>query len=172
VDKAGYYQEEGGVQATPAQIVSQLWYGFDKDTLYLRLDARRPWAEVGAETRVGFYLTRPGGGTENPFSRIGADQTLLGFGANALAEVVIKDGAATSVFYLAGEGNTYEATPAQLPVGVAGSPIELAVPYEVLGKPDAGDTLRIRTVVSEDEQRDIQVVRPVARGPWSCPTWA
>ncbi len=157
-DLAGYYQEEGGVQATPSQVVSQLWYGFDKGTLYLRLDGRRAWADVGAETRVGFYLTRPGGDKENPFSRIGGEETLLGFGANALAEVVIKDGSAAAALYLAGDGNTYEMTTAALPVGVAGSTIELAIPYADLGKPDAGDTFRVRTVVSEGEQRDIQVV--------------
>ena len=157
-DLAGYYQEEGGVQAAPSQIVSRLWYGFDKDTLYLRLDSRRAWAEVGPETHVGFYLTQPGGDTENPFSRIGGEETLLGFGANALAEVVIRDGAATASLYLAGANNTYEASAAQLPVAVAGSTIELAIPYADLGKPDAGDTLRVRTVISEGEQRDIQVV--------------
>jgi len=157
-DKAGTYQEEGGVQATPSQIVSQFWYGFDKDTLFLRLDGRRGWAEVGADTRVGFYLTRPGGGKENPFSRIGGEQTLLGFGANALAEVVMQGGTATATLYLAADGNSYEATAAELPVAVAGSTIEIAIPYADLGKPDAGDTLSIRTVISEAEQRDIQVV--------------
>ena len=168
-DLAGYYQEEGGVQATPAQIVSQLWYGFDKDTLYLRLDGRRAWAEVGPETHIGFYLTRPGGDTENPFSRIGGEETLLGFGANALAEVVIQDGAATAGLYLAGPGNTYEATAAKLPVAAAGSTIELAIPYAGLGKPDAGDTLRVRTVVSEGEQRDIQVVPAGGPGAMTVP---
>ena len=60
---AGYYLEAGGVQATPKQVAGQLWYGFDKENVYLRLDARRPWVEVGAETRIGFYLTWPGGGS-------------------------------------------------------------------------------------------------------------
>jgi alpha-amylase/alpha-mannosidase (GH57 family) len=157
-DGAGYYVEQGGVQATPSQIASQLWYGFDKDNLYLRLDARRAWADVGTETRIGFYLTKPGGGPEQPFSRIGADQTLLGFGANALAEVTVKGQEATATFYLVGDDGTYQATEAKLPVGVVGSTLELAVPYVELGRPDAGDTLKLRAVISEDEQRDIQVV--------------
>jgi alpha-amylase/alpha-mannosidase (GH57 family) len=55
-DAAGYYTVEGGVQATPEQIISQLWYGYDRQNLYLRLDARRPWADIGADTRVGIYL--------------------------------------------------------------------------------------------------------------------
>jgi alpha-amylase/alpha-mannosidase (GH57 family) len=158
-DGAGYYVEEGGVQATPDQIASQLWYGFDQSTLYLRLDARRPWADVGAETRVGFYLTRPGGGTESPFSRIGGETTLLGFGGQSLAEVTIQGGsAAAASLYLASDGNTYEESVPDLPVGAGGSTLELAIPYADFGKPDAGDVFKVRVVISEDEQRDIQVV--------------
>ncbi|MEJ2209724.1 MAG: glucodextranase DOMON-like domain-containing protein [Anaerolineae bacterium] len=156
---AGYYQVEGGVQATPDQIASQLWYGFDKENLYLRLDARRPWADVGAETRVGFYLTRPGGGPETPFSRNGGEDTLLGFNANALVEVTISGDTATASLYLVDEGGAYAATDAQLPVGVSGSTIEIAVPYDSpFGKPDAGDNLKFRAIISEAEQRDIQAV--------------
>jgi alpha-amylase/alpha-mannosidase (GH57 family) len=157
-DKAGYYLEAGGVQATPSQIASQVWYGFDKDNLYLRLDSRRPWADVGAETRIGFYLTQKGGGPDSPFSRIGADQTLLGFNANALAEVTVKGKEAMATFYLVGDDGKYKDAGSKLPVGVSGSTLELAVPYAILGKPDAGDTLKLRTVISEGEQRDIQVV--------------
>ncbi len=156
---AGYYLEEGGVQATPDQVVSRLWYGFDKETLYLRLDARRPWADLGAQTRVGFYLTRPGGGAENPFSRIGGEGTLLGFSANGLLEVTIEQpGTATATFYTVDSNGLYAKAAIDLPVGVAGSTLEAALPYSAFGKPDAGDTFKLRAVVSEDEQRDIQVV--------------
>ncbi len=155
---AGYYVEEGGVQATPSQIVSQLWYGFDKDNLYLRLDARRPWADVSDETRVGFYLTRPGGGPENPFSRIGGEDTLLGFSAQALVEAVIEGESATATLYLVDDSGTYAQAATGLPVGVSGSTLEVALPYAEFGKPDAGDIFKLRVVVSEDEQRDIQIV--------------
>ena len=161
---AGYYVEEGGAQATPSQIVSQLWYGFDKENLYLRLDARRPWAGVGPETRVGFYLTRPGGGPETPFSRIGGEDTLLGFSAQALAEVGIAGDASTATLYLVGDDGAYEEAASSLPVGVLGSTLELAVPYTEFGKPDAGDSLKVRVVVSEGEQRDIQSVPSLGPG--------
>ncbi|MBL7183689.1 MAG: glycoside hydrolase [Anaerolineae bacterium] len=162
---AGYYLEEGGVQATPLQVVSQLWYGFDKEHLFLRLDGRRPWADIADETRLGFYLTRPGGGSENPFSRIGAEETLLGFGANALLEVTVKGDAATATLYLVEDGSYSEAV-AGLPVGLSGSTLELVIPYAdtstelsaSFGKPDAGDTFKLRAVVSEGEVWDIQVV--------------
>jgi alpha-amylase/alpha-mannosidase (GH57 family) len=155
---AGYYLEEGGVQATPDQIASQLWYGFDTEHLYLRLDARRPWMDVGEETRVGFYLTRPGGGNESPFSRIGGEETVLGFSAQALAEVTITRDEVGATFYQVGEDGTYTGTEAALAVGLGGDVLELAIPYADFGKPDAGDNLRFRAVISEAEQRDIQLV--------------
>jgi alpha-amylase/alpha-mannosidase (GH57 family) len=157
-DGAGYYLEEGGVQATPDQVARQLFYGFDKDTLYLRLDARRAWADIGAETRVGFYLTRPGGGDESPFSRIGGEDTLLGFGANVLLEVTIQGNSAEATFYNLDAAGTYGVAWAGLPAAVSGSTLEVALPFSNFGKPDAGDAFRLRVVVSEDEQRDIQVV--------------
>ncbi len=160
-EAAGYYLEEGGVQANPNQIISQLWYGFDKDNVFLRLDARRLWADIGADTRIGFYLTKPGGGGEQPFSRVsvinGSEQTLLGFNANALVEVTIQGNDATAQYYLVGADGAYEATDAVIPVGMVGETVEVAVPYEVFGKPAAGDIFKLRTVVSEGEQRDIQV---------------
>jgi hypothetical protein len=159
---AGYYLEEGGVQATPNQIINKIWYGFDAETLYLRLDARRPWADVGDETRVGFYLTRPGGGPESPFSRIGSDETLLGFSAQALVEVKIEAGGgepqSEATLHFVDDAGGYAQAATGLPVGVAGSTLEVAVPYAEFGKPDAGDTFKLRVTVSEGEQRDIQVV--------------
>jgi alpha-amylase/alpha-mannosidase (GH57 family) len=155
---AGYYLEEGGVQATPNQVVSKLWYGFDTENLYLRLDGRRDWMDVGEETHVGFYLTRPASGPESPFSRIGAEDTLLGFSANTLVEVTVHPDEVGATYYVVGDQNRYTETEAAVAVGVAGSTIELAIPYADFGKPDAGDVFKLRTVVSEGVQRDIQVV--------------
>ncbi|MBA3534813.1 MAG: hypothetical protein H0T73_23115, partial [Ardenticatenales bacterium] len=154
---AGYYLEEGGVQANPQQIAQQLWYGFDAQNLYLRLDSRRPWVEVGEETRIGFYLTRPGGGADRPFSRIGEGETLLGFGANALVEVTVRGDETEALLYVVQEDGSYTSTVA-LEAALAESTIEVQVPYETFGKPDAGDTFRLRTVISEAEVRDIQAV--------------
>jgi alpha-amylase/alpha-mannosidase (GH57 family) len=161
-DGGGYYLEEGGVQATPSQVVSQLWYGFDKENLFLRLDGRRSWEDIGDQTLIGFYLTRPGGQAESPFSRVsllsGAEETLLGFGAHLLLEVLVADDAATAIVYSVDGSGAYREVPAEVQVALSGTTLELAIPYTDLGKPDAGDTLRLRAVVSEGEQRDIQVV--------------
>ena len=88
------------------------------------MDARRDWADVGPDTRVGFYLAKPGGGNEQPFSRVGAerhDATLLGFRANALAEVVITDGVATATFYTVDANGAYQPVEGELAAAVAGS---------------------------------------------------
>ncbi|MGD8736200.1 MAG: glycoside hydrolase family 57 protein, partial [Anaerolineae bacterium] len=122
---AGYYVEEGGAQATPSQIVSQLWYGFDTDNLYLRLDARRPWVDVGDEIRIGFYLTRPGGGPEIPFSRIGGEETLLGFSAQALVEATIAGDSSMATLHVVSEDGGYQEVATGLPVGVSGSTLEV-----------------------------------------------
>ncbi len=158
---AGYYQEEGGVQAGPDQVVDRLWYGFDAQGLYFRLDGRRAWQEIGDDTRVSFYLTRPGSGDVAFFSRVsqlrGDDEgTLLGFGANILAEVAIRPDGAQATLYAVTDGDFQPVD--QLPVAVSGDVLELALPYEQLGKPAAGDIFKLRVVVSEDEQRDMQVV--------------
>ena len=155
---AGYYLEEGGAQATPSQVVSKLWYGFDAENLYLRLDGRRPWMDLGDETYIGFYLTRPVGGDESPFSRIGGEDTLLGFGAQALVEVTVHPDEVGATFYLVDGSGVYTETPTAVAVGVSGSTLELAIAYAGFGKPDAGDTFKLRVAVSEGEQRDIQVV--------------
>ncbi|NOZ50011.1 MAG: glycoside hydrolase [Chloroflexi bacterium] len=160
-DAGGYYSEEGGVQANPNQVIRQIWYGFDKGTLYLRADARRPWAAVGDDVRIGFYFTQPGARNEQPFSRISvlnnSEQSLLGFSANALLEVHLQGDSATATYYTVDKDGTYVEAATDLPVGVAGSVIEAALPYDVYGKPAAGDRIKLRLVVSEAEARDMQV---------------
>lgn len=158
---AGYYTEEGGVQATAEQVVDRLWYGFGTDALYLRLDGRRPWASVADETRLGFYLTRPGSTGEQPFTRVSmlhdGDKTLVGFGANVLAEVTVRGADVAAVLYQVDGRGDYVAVDAAIPVAIDGSIVELALPYALFGRPDAGDAYRLRAVVSEGEQRDVQL---------------
>jgi hypothetical protein len=95
----------------------------------------------------------------------GTGDTLLGFGANLLVEVATATGEAT-LYQVDGDGN-YVPVAAGLPAAVAGSTVELAVPYLETGaggseaglaRPGAGDVIKLRAVVSEGEQRDVQVV--------------
>ena len=158
---AGFYTEEGGTQATAEQVVDRLYYGFDSENVYLRLDSRRPWRDIAPEVRIGFYLTQPGGRYEQPFTRISLledrAETLLGFGANMLFEVVIVDLAPPFIYRVDGKGN-YQSVQEQVQSASQGSVLEIALPYSVFGKPDAGDQFRLRAVVSEGNQRDIQLV--------------
>jgi len=55
------------------------------------------------------------------------------------------------------KNGAYVEAAAGLPVGVSGMTLEVALPYADFGKPDAGDALKLRAVVSEGEQRDMQV---------------
>lgn len=160
---AGYYIEEGGVQATPNQVVDRLWYGFDANTLYLRLDGRRAWADVADEVRLGFYLRLPSGGAESFFSHVetanGNQQTPLGFGVNALVEVTVQGDTASAALYTPNVRGEYEAVETEaITFGVSGNVLEVALPYDLIGKPDAGATFTMRAIVSEDLQRDIQIV--------------
>jgi len=155
-EAAGYYLVEGDA------LVSQLWYGFDRENLYLRLDGRRPWADVGEETRLGFYLARPGSEGEQFFSRTsllaGSAETLLGFGANTLVEVIVSGEGANASLYIVNEYGDYVSAVQGLPIGLAGSTMEVAVPYADFGQPDAGDSIKLRAVVSEGTLRDLQAV--------------
>jgi carbohydrate-binding DOMON domain-containing protein len=73
-----------------------------------------------------------------------------------LVEVTIPGEGAT--LYLADDQGNYVESATGLPAAVSGSTLEVAIPYADFGKPDAGDTFKLRAVISEDEQRDIQVV--------------
>lgn len=88
----------------------------------------------------------------------GADETLLGFGANVLLEVMIKGDAGMATFYVVDSKGDYSEAEAKLQVDLSGSTLEVALPYTDFGKPDAGDVFRLRAVVSEGEVRDVQVM--------------
>jgi carbohydrate-binding DOMON domain-containing protein len=83
---------------------------------------------------------------------------LLGFGANLLLEVAISAEGTASTVYDIDEAMDYAAGNAEVPVAVSGMTLEAALPYDLFGKPDAGDSFKVRVVVSEGESRDIQVV--------------
>jgi alpha-amylase/alpha-mannosidase (GH57 family) len=148
---AGRFVFEGGVMASGRDAIDALHYGFDGENLYLRADARTAWSELitGERLSLGFYLTRPGGGPANAFSRAGVS-TLLGFGAQALAEVELSaSGVGARLLSADGENGWLEL--AALPgAAVEGSVVELALPFTLLGQPDTGDRLSLRAVLSRD----------------------
>jgi len=147
---AGRFDFQGGALASSKDVLDRLYYGFDAENLYLRVDAREEWARLAGDraVTVGVYLTRPGGGPANPFTRYGVEKTLLGFGAQALAEAVIERGKVVAGL-AAADGNNGWGDPLLLAkTAAAGKTLEMAVPFTLLGKPDSGDRIRLRAVLS------------------------
>ncbi len=158
---AGFYTIAGGAQATPDQVVEKFWYGFDAQHLYIRVDARRSWTDVGPDTVIGVYIQQPGISQADFFTHASENadtKNLLGFGATALVEVTLSQDGPKSTLYTVGPTGRWTPAKGDLPAAVSGRTLEIAIPYQVLGKPEAGTRYMMRVVISEDMRRDIQQV--------------
>ncbi|MGQ9841572.1 MAG: glucodextranase DOMON-like domain-containing protein [Anaerolineae bacterium] len=147
---AGSFAFQSGVMASSKDVFDRLYYGFDGQNLYLRADAKGDWAQIatGQRATLGFYLTKPGGGPANAFSRYGVGQTLLGFGAHAVAEVVLEGDQITASLALADGKNGWRDPVTLSKVAAADNILELALPFAIFGQPDTGDQLKLRAVLS------------------------
>jgi alpha-amylase/alpha-mannosidase (GH57 family) len=166
-DAAGCYLFSGGVMASSDELLDRFCFGFDAKNVYLRVDARQSWGELG-DVVVGLYLLPPGGGAANPFSRFGVGETLLGFGATRVAEVIVSGGAVQDASLLSadGEGGWLDPQPVEnAAVGGADSTtLELVLPFAMLGELDTGDRISMRAVLSRgtaDTARDLTMLPSV-----------
>ncbi len=145
-DAAAFYDQ---MQAPNA--LNGLYYGFDDDNLYLRLDALLD----GSET-LGFYFKTPDALPINAYTRSEqeGERPLLGFGANRLLEVTFGvEGAAAALYNSDGSGGWTLAAPVET-VALAGDVLELAVPLVALSPvARSGDGLNLRLVVASGETR-------------------
>ncbi len=153
---AGRYEARGGAQARAGDVVSAFYYGYDRDNLYLRVDAKQDWAALG-DAVVGLYI-----GLTGQTSPVGASRhgTPLGFNATHLAEATIADGRVTGTLSFAGGTLTKPAWLDPQPVdtvAVGERVLEMAVPLEALGELSAGDALRLSLVVGQGEQDQQQL---------------
>jgi alpha-amylase/alpha-mannosidase (GH57 family) len=129
-----------------------LYYGFDDETFYLRLDAPR-FDEFSEYDRVGIYLRTPDNIPPNAYSRYG-DRTrapALGFGARKLIELTFGR-APTAVLYQAdGEGNWIQ--PADIDtIAVGSTTLEVSVPIATLSSAvGPGDRINMRLIGSTGE---------------------
>ncbi len=143
---AGFY-EVGG------DGVTGLAYGFDEETLYLRVDAAETFAPG---TTLGFYVNLPGPGETAAYPRYGDD--LLGFGVKRLVEVTFENGQPAAQVYAPDASGEYvpageDETPVELPAAAQGGVLEIAAPFEQFAPGvNSGDRLNVRLVVSEGEQ--------------------
>ncbi len=171
-DAAGYYEAAGGAMASGSLPLTRLYYGFDAQHLYLRVDAAYAWGALAAgqsaeaRTVLGFYLLPPGPAkAQTVFSRYGRPTTILGFGATRLA-VVTLDAQAKLVeaqFY-AFDGETWSPTGDTFAVAFDpnGQVLEAALPLAVLApQADSGDRIQLRAVLSQgvgETLQDVQIL--------------
>jgi alpha-amylase/alpha-mannosidase (GH57 family) len=147
---AGHFTFQGGAMASDKDVLDRLYYGFDGESLYLRVDAKEEWSKIAGDKAafVGFYMTAPGGGPANAFSRFGSGQTLLGFGSQALAEVTIAGGEVSAQLARADGKNGWIEPVVLEKAAASGKTLELQIPFAQLGQPEAGDQLKLRAVLS------------------------
>jgi alpha-amylase/alpha-mannosidase (GH57 family) len=158
---AGRYEAQGGAQARAGDVATAFYYGYDAKNLYMRVDARQDWAELGDAT-VGLYVGVPGVASPIGLSRFGAgpgQPTLLGFNATHVADVALSGGKLTGVTLATAGGSLAEprwSEPTPLKGAAAGKRVvEMAIPLADLGKLSVGDALRLSLVVSRNG-RDVQ----------------
>ncbi len=165
----GEWDAAGAYDAPAGPVVLRLYYGLDAKALYLRLDAGDDWAALAdRDTRVGLYLSVPGAEAVNSFSRYGLgleERTVLGFGAAyEVALEVDENGAASATLAPALGKNEWGKAQVITATAAGGHVLEVALPFDLLGRFDAGDLLYMRAVVSqwavsvEQRPRDVQVL--------------
>jgi alpha-amylase/alpha-mannosidase (GH57 family) len=122
--------------------VDRVWFGFDRETLYLRVDLGADWAD-----RLDLYVGAPSG-TKRATTEGGE---LLGFGATAMLRWSAPGtGAAGVATSLPEPGRGEIALTESVAAGFDGRSLEVAVPLEMLGPMEAGDRILLRPVGGED----------------------
>jgi len=168
-EDGGSYSVVGGAMAPGRAPMERLAYGFNAETLYLRVDAGADWSALttaggnpNARAYLGCYLLPPGGGAASAFSRFDKPETYLGFGATRLLEVTFAaDAEIVDVTFSTFDGERWVAQGLPdaeiIPVAVDGPTLELALPLEILapapnGEGSAiasGDRVQMRAVYSQ-----------------------
>lgn len=154
--KAAYYPVSGGAQARSEDVASGFYYGVDAKNLYLRVDSKTDWSNLKSGS-VGVYFSSPKGNTSSAItirSLDSADPFLLGFNATNLVEIDLNSNFAK--FYL-GTSSKWIETPAEIQSASQGTILEIRLPLSLLGDVQAGDELKLVSVISEGE-RDLQAI--------------
>lgn len=167
-ENAGYYEVRGGAQARAGDVLAAFYYGYDPKQLYLRVDARQAWSDLGTGT-AGIYLGLSGAGPAiaRPTSRFGGTDTLLGYGASALVEVSFGPGGPAGVTFSTPNpagGWLDPVVDESIAAAVDGDVLEIAVPFTLLGEPRPGDQLNARVIWSEGQAADARDVQRVPAG--------
>lgn len=128
---------------------ANLYYGFDSDNLYLRLDGELP------DGTYGLYLRTPDPDPAIAFAR-GTDETLIGFGAHRLIEITVADGETEAQLYTSdGEWQTADALEN---VALGDGVLEIGAPIATVSPAArASNSLNLRLIYTADDGTSIRV---------------
>ncbi len=162
---AGAYSAAGGAMAGGSLPLDRLYYGFNAERFYLRLDAAATWGALttcggnpDCRSTVGFYLSLPDVDEAGAFSRWSDGTGYLGFGATRLLELTFGNNAELlGANYSAFDGDGWvpadEFSVEDVRVAVADQTLELSLPLTLLGTdgtaPDSGTRFEMRAVLSQ-----------------------
>ncbi len=163
---AGRYDLSTGGQVPSDKPLSTFFAGYDKTALYLRMDAASGWNRVG-DGNLEVYISREDQPAGTALSR--SHGTLLGFGAGMSLQVAFSGGSVVRVA-MSGpdpEGGWSEAGSATgVQVASNGSILELAIPFDLIGAPNPGETINLRAVWrTSDEAAGVDDQLAPASGP-------
>jgi alpha-amylase/alpha-mannosidase (GH57 family) len=144
-EAGGVYRASGGVMASADPFFESLTYGFDSQHLYIKLETTRSFATSPGVSYVELYVSAPGGGAANNFSRNG---TLLGFPSNRMLVIELLDGDAVSAeLFTAGRDESWSTEPEILDSFATGDRlVEIAIPLTLMGNADIGDRISLRSI--------------------------
>jgi alpha-amylase/alpha-mannosidase (GH57 family) len=143
-DAAGVYRASGGAMAASTPFFLELAYGFDRSNLLFKISSNPDYSSLSNAHWVEIYLTAPGSGETNSFSRNGA---LLGFQANRLVEILFEGGELSGAnLYTAAENETWSEPVEIENVGAGNNVVEIAVLLAMLGNAEAGDRINLRAI--------------------------
>jgi len=143
-EAAGVYVASGGAMAAATPYFVDLSYGFDRSNLYFKVTINPDYSSLSGYDSIEIYLTAPGSGESNNFSRNG---TLLGFRANRLVEIHFEEGALAEVSVSITAGGEAWGDPVALENVASGEDLlELAVPLAQLGNAETGDRINLRAI--------------------------
>jgi alpha-amylase/alpha-mannosidase (GH57 family) len=146
-DAGGVYLASGGAMVAAEPFFESLTYGFDSENLYLNITNSADFSAVDGLSNVEIYLSAPGGGDINSFSRGGA---FLGFKTNRLVDILLEDGVLSSAnLYMATGDETWGNPELITDIAQGEDLIELAIPLEFLGNAETGDRISLRAVYNQ-----------------------
>ncbi|MBN1267579.1 MAG: hypothetical protein JXA25_18955 [Anaerolineales bacterium] len=147
--------ENAGLYLFDTGPLGALFYGFDQETLYLRLDASECFSDGDT---YGFYLSTPEQHVTNATTRSSGET--LGFGLKQLIEITMHNGCPSASVYNADGAGSWILFNDEMPflerVAVQDGMLELAVPFDKFS-PNlrSGDRIYLRLAAPPGEETAI-----------------